>query len=415
MSHSIEHVSVGTELLLGDTIDTNVTDGSRALVACGLRVARRTTVGDTIEEIQDAVGAALDRTGLVLVCGGLGPTSDDLTRDAVAALVDMPLEFDEAVWTDLVERWRRIGREISDSNRSQAMVPRGATVLPNRWGSAPGLWIDSPRGLVILLPGVPIEFRGLLDEQVIPRLQARLPLQAICSRTLRTTGIAESKLGEILRPLEASLAPVTLAYLPDQNGVDLRLTAWGMAGHDAEAALGRVEAVVRAAVGRFVFATGNTDLAAVLIDALRSRGQALATAESCTGGMIGARITAIAGSSDVYLGGVVSYANAVKESQLGVSAATLRDHGAVSEATVREMVQGVAARFGADVAVAVTGIAGPGGGTPDKPVGTVWFGWLVNGAVEAERIGFAGDRSQVRERAAQAGLLGLLRRVTPAA
>jgi nicotinamide-nucleotide amidase len=411
VSHSIEHVSVGTELLLGDTIDSNVVYGSRALVARGLRVSRRSTVADSVAEIQDAVGAALGRTGLVLVCGGLGPTNDDLTRDAVADLVGMPLEFDDGVWAELVDRWRRIGREISDSNRSQAMVPRGATVLPNRWGSAPGLWIDSPRGLVILLPGVPLEFRGLLDEQVIPRLEQQLALQPIRSRVLRTTGIAESKLGELIGPLEPRMAPVTLAYLPDQSGVDLRLTTWGVSEHESTSALDAAEAVVKGAVGRFVFATGRTDLAEVLLDKLRERKSTLATAESCTGGMIGARITAIAGSSDVYLGGVVSYSNAVKEAQLGVRTATLREHGAVSEATVREMVQGAAERFGASVAIAVTGIAGPGGGTDDKPVGTVWFAWMVNGQIEAERIGFAGDRGQVRERATQAGLLGLLRRV----
>ena len=411
MSHSIEHVSVGTELLLGDTIDSNVVYGSRALVARGLRVSRRSTVGDSIGEIQDAVSGALDRCGWVLVCGGLGPTNDDLTRDAVASMLDMPLQFDDAVWAELVERWRRIGREISDSNRSQAMVPRGGVVLPNRWGSAPGLWLESSRGVVILLPGVPLEFRGLLDEQVIPRLQERLQLQAIRSRVLRTTGIAESRLGEILGPLEPSLAPVTLAYLPDQSGVDLRLTAWELASAEADVALDRAEQVVRGAVGRFVFATGGTDLAEMVIAALRERKLSLATAESCTGGLMGARITAIAGSSDVYHGGVVSYSNAVKEAQLGVRVDTLRAHGAVSEQTAREMVQGAATRFGANVAVAVTGIAGPGGGSDDKPVGTVWFAWYLNGVVEAERIGFAGDRGQVRDRAAQAGLLGLLRRV----
>lgn len=413
MQHAIEHVSVGTELLLGDTIDTNVTYGSRALVARGLRVARRCTVADAVTEIQDAVGTALDRTGLVLVCGGLGPTNDDLTRDAVASLLGMPLEFDERLWTELVERWRRFGREISASNRSQAMVPVGATVLPNRWGSAPGLWIDSPRGLVILLPGVPLEFRGLLDEQVIPRLEQRLQLQAIRSRVLRTSGIAESKLGELLGPLEPLLAPVTLAYLPDQTGVDLRLTAWGLGADAAQVVLDAAETVVREAVGKFVFAIGNVDLAAVLLDELRNQKLRLATAESCTGGLIGARITAIAGSSDVYLGGVVSYSNDAKESQLGVRGDTLREHGAVSDATVREMVLGVAQRLGADVAVAVTGVAGPGGGSADKPVGAVWFAWYVNGRVESERMGFAGDRGQVRERAAQAGILGMLRRVRP--
>lgn len=410
-TRALEMVTVGTELLLGDTVDTNASHAGRVLAQHGIRVARRSTVGDAIPEIQDAIGQALDRTGLVLVTGGLGPTRDDMTRDAVAALLGQPLAFDQAVWDELVSRWQRIGRTISESNRSQAMVPEGGTVLPNRWGSAPGLWLDSPRGLVILLPGVPLELRGLLDEQVIPRLEARLGLRAIRSRMLRTAGVPESRLGELLGPLEESFLPVTLAYLPDQTGVDLRLTAWELEGTAADQALDRAERVVRDAAGRWIYATGTTDLAEVLLEELRGRDLTLATAESCTGGMVGARVTAIAGSSDVYLGGVVSYANEAKERVLGVPDDLLREHGAVSEATARAMVSGVAQRFAADVAVAVTGIAGPGGGTEEKPVGTVWFAWRVGDRVEASRHGFAGDRGQIRSRATQAALLGLLHRI----
>lgn len=411
MSAAIEHLSVGTELLLGDTVDSNVAFAGRAFAALGLRVTRHATVGDAVSEIQDAVAAALDRTGAVLVCGGLGPTNDDLTRDAVATLLGMPLAFDDAVWQELVARWRRHGREISDSNRSQAMVPQGGVVLPNRWGSAPGLWLESSRGLVILLPGVPLEFEGLLREQVMPRLGDRFNLQPIRSRRLRTTGIAESKLGELLGPLETQMAPVTLAYLPDQHGVDLRLTAWQLDGASADAALDAAEAVVQGVVGEWIFARDDRDLAAVLLDALRERKLTLATAESCTGGLVSARITAIAGSSDVFVGGVVSYANTVKESLLGVSSATLATHGAVSEAAAREMVVGVAQRLGADAAVAITGIAGPGGGSDDKPVGTVWFAWFLEGEVWTKRVGFSGDRHQVRERAAQAALAGMVGRL----
>lgn len=409
VTNSIEHVSIGTELLLGDTVDTNVAHAGTVFSAHGLRMSRRATVGDDVAAIQDAVGSALDRTGAVLVCGGLGPTNDDLTRDAVAELVEMPLRFDEEVWQELVGRWSRLGRAISDSNRSQAMVPQGATVLPNRWGSAPGLWIESPRGLVIILPGVPLEFRGLLEEQVMPRLAERMELRPIRSRVLRTTGIPESRLEELLGPLEESLQPVTLAYLPDQIGVDLRLTAWQLDGAGADSELDRAESAVREVVGKWVYTGGKADLAEVLLERLRTGGLKLATAESCTGGLLGARITAIPGSSDVYLGGVVSYSNEAKHSVLGVSAATLERHGAVSEEVVREMVRGVAERFGADVAIAITGIAGPGGGTPEKPVGTVWLAWQVRGEITAERIGFTGDRNQVRERAVQAGLWGASR------
>lgn len=408
---AFELVTVGTELLLGETIDTNAAHVGRVFADHGLRVVRRATVGDMIAQVRDAVGQALDRTGLVLVTGGLGPTRDDVTREAVSALLDMPLEFDEAVWHELVTRWRRLGRAISESNRSQAMVPRGGTVLPNRWGSAPGLWLDSPRGLVILLPGVPLELHGLLEEQVLPRLTERLGLLAIRSRVLRTAGVPESQLGEILGPLEERIAPVTLAYLPDQTGVDLRLTAWEVEGNDVEGRLDAAESVIREAAGKWIYGTGTTDLAAVLIDALRERKLTLATAESCTGGMVGARITSIAGSSDVYLGGAVSYANDAKATLLGVPPDLIERHGAVSEVTARAMAAGIAERLGADCAIAVTGIAGPGGGSEEKPVGTVWFAWKVGHLIEARRVGFPGDRGQVRARATQAGILGLLRRV----
>ncbi len=408
MPDAIEHVSIGTELLLGDTIDGNVAFAGKAFAAIGLRVTRRTTVGDSIAEIQDAVGAALERTGAVLVCGGLGPTNDDLTRDAVAGLLELPLEFDEAVWSELVERWRQRGREISQSNRAQAMVPRGATVLANSRGSAPGLWIESARGLVVLLPGVPIEFEGLLDEEVIPRLRQRLELAPIRSRRLRTTGIAESRLGELLGPLESALLPITLAYLPDQHGVDLRLTAWQLDDDTATERLDAAEERIRAAVGEWIYASDQQDIAEVVIAGLRAAGQMLATAESCTGGLLGARVTAVAGSSDVYAGGMVTYSDRLKQDLLGVNPGTLAAHGAVSEQTVREMVSGVAERTGADVSVAITGIAGPGGGTADKPVGTVWIGWFREGETTARRFGFPGDRHQVRERAVQAALAGLV-------
>ncbi|MCA9768663.1 MAG: hypothetical protein KC485_07595 [Gemmatimonadetes bacterium] len=272
-------MTVGTELLLGDTIDTNAAHAGLVLAARGIRVARRATVGDRADDIRDAVDQALARTGLVLVTGGLGPTRDDITRDVVATLLGCPLQFDEAVWDALVARWAAVGRTISESNRSQAMVPAGATVLPNRRGSAPGLWIETARGLVILLPGVPIELQTLLAEQVLPRLEERLGLRSIRSRVLRTSGIPESRLGELLGPLEESLAPVTLAYLPDQTGVDLRLTAWELEGPAADAALDEAETIVREAAGEWVYATGLRDLA-VAYDRAGDRGMAtLATAE----------------------------------------------------------------------------------------------------------------------------------------
>jgi nicotinamide-nucleotide amidase len=408
VSRDIEVVTIGTELLLGETIDSNAAFIGQMLAANGIRVARRATVSDELGQIQAVIGEALKRTGRVLVTGGLGPTRDDMTRDAVAMLFDVPLEFRTEIWDDLVARWQRAGRTISESNRSQAMVPQGAEFLPNRWGSAPGIWFDSPRGLVVLLPGVPMELEGLLAEQVLPRLERLLGPAAIESRLLRTAGIPESRLGELLGPLEASLAPVTLAYLPDQTGVDLRLTAWELPQTTAIEALDSAEAIVRQSVGRWIYAVGKTDLAEVLLTELRTRGLTLATAESCTGGLVGGRLTAIAGGSDVYLGGVVCYSNDAKVELLDVPAGLIAEHGAVSEPVAQVMATGAARRLAATTSIAVTGVAGPGGGSPEKPVGTVWFGWSVGGQVKTVRAGFSGDRHQIRTRATQAALLGLL-------
>ena len=411
MRPAVDLVTVGTELLLGETVDTNAARLGRALAGQGFPIGHHATVADSDLDIRRAVEAALGRSQVVIVTGGLGPTRDDITRDAVATLLARPLAFDAAVWQGLVERLAGTGRTPSESNRVQAMVPAGGVVLPNRRGTAPGLWIDDERGLVILLPGVPLEMESLLDEQVLPRLVERFGAAAVASRQLRTAGIAESRLGEILGPLEHDMQPVTLAYLPEQAGVDLRLTAWQLPADQAVPLLDRAEATVRAAVGEFIYSEGRQDLAAVVLDQLRRRQLTLVTAESCTGGMIGARITAVPGSSAVYLGGVVSYADRIKIEQLGVAATTLAAHGAVSAEVAGEMARGVAERFGAQVALAVTGIAGPSGGSAAKPVGTVAFGWWVAGELGTAVRHLVGDREQVRIRATQAALLGLWQRL----
>lgn len=414
---NIELVTIGTELLLGFTVDTNGAEIARTLAEHGVRVVRRTSVGDAGEEIRDAVGAALRRTGAVLTTGGLGPTRDDITKRVIAELLDAPLEFDQSVWDALVERFQRLGRTPAVSNRSQAEAPRGATVLPNRWGTAPGLWLESKAGLVVLLPGVPIEMRNLLAHEVVPRLAARRGPAAdvagtvIRSAVVRTTGVPESTLAERLGDIETAVAPLTLAYLPDRTGVDLRLTAWRLPADEADRRLGAGVRLLRDRAGVHAYGEGAADLAAVVLEQLRARGLRLAVAESCTGGMLGERITEIPGSSDVFVGGVIAYDNRLKIEALGVPPAVIEEHGAVSEAVVCTMVEGAAARMGVDVAVAVTGIAGPTGGTAEKPVGTVWFGTTVGGVTEAKRANFPGDRRDIRLRAAQYALFLLYRRL----
>jgi nicotinamide-nucleotide amidase len=411
---NVELVTVGTELLLGFTIDTNGAELGRACAAAGIRLVRRTAVPDEAAAIRAAVAEALDRTGLVITTGGLGPTRDDATKGVVAELFGRALVTDPEVARSLEERARRMGRwPMAASNRTQAEVPAGATVLPNPRGTAPGLWLEDAAGRVaILLPGVPREMRGLLHEEVLPRLASRVAgdPRVVRSRTVRTTGLAESTVADRVGPLEGELAPLTLAYLPSVDGVDLRLTAWDLPAAEADARLAAGAQRIRDAVTDHCYGEDDADLAAVVLDLLRARGATLAIAESCTGGLLGARITAVPGASDVFLGGEVAYADAVKTSRLGVRADALAAHGAVSEPVARAMAAGARAAFGAAAALGVTGIAGPTGGTPEKPVGTVWIAAQWGDAARAVRVVFGGARDEVQARAAQ-GALNLLRRL----
>ena len=407
----IELVTIGTELLLGLTVDTNGAEIARTLAAQGVRVTRRVSVADRPDEIRDAVSDALRRTGAVLTTGGLGPTRDDITKKVVADLFGAPLEFDQSVWANLLERFARLERKPAESNRSQAEVPRGATVLRNRWGTAPGLWLEDSPGLVIMLPGVPLEMRRLLEHEVTPRLGARATGSVIRSLTVRTTGVPESSLAERMGQIEREVAPLTLAYLPGLEGVDLRLSAWGMAAEEADHRLRSAADLLRGRAGESVYGEGDADLAALVLGEARGRRLQLAVAESCTGGLLGGRLTDVPGSSEVFVGGVIAYADAVKSGLLEVPPALIAEHGAVSEPVAKAMARGAARRFGVEAALSITGIAGPGGGSPTKPVGTVWIGCVLAGAVETRRILFPGSRPEIRARAVQAALFLLYRRL----
>jgi nicotinamide-nucleotide amidase len=297
------------------------------------------------------------------------------------------------------------------SNRGQAEVPRGATVLRNKWGTAPGLWLEGPIGLTVMLPGVPTEMRKLLEAEVVPRLAARASGAVVRSLLVRTTGIPESTLAERMGEIEREIAPLTLAYLPGVEGVDLRVTAWGMEPAEASRRLRTAADLVRERAGEHAYGEGDTDLAAVVLERARRAGLSLGTAESCTGGLVGGRITDVPGSSDVFVGGVVCYSDRLKTELLGVSPELIAEHGAVSESVARAMAEGTRARLGVDLAVSVTGIAGPTGGTEEKPVGTVWFAIVSPGEIESRRIIFFGSRREIRERAAQTALFLVNRRL----
>jgi competence/damage-inducible protein CinA-like protein len=295
------------------------------------------------------------------------------------------------------------------NNRGQAEVPKGATVLPNRWGTAPGLWLEGGPGLVIMLPGVPLEMRKLLEHEVVPRLAQRAEGRVIRSLVVRATGVPESTLAERMGEIERDVAPLTLAYLPGLEGVDLRLTAWNLPSADADRRLRAGADLLTARAGESVYAEGEADLAAIVLDEARKRRVRIGAAESCTGGLVGERLTEIPGSSEVFMGGVICYDNALKTSLLGVPPELIATEGAVSEAVVRAMALGALERLGVDLAVAVTGIAGPGGGTETKPVGTVWLAVARGAGAMVRGSMFPGSRHDIRQRAAQAALFMMLK------
>lgn len=409
----VELITIGDELLLGFTIDTNAAHISRELAAAGIEVVRRTTVGDEAQAIAQAVREALDRTGAVITTGGLGPTSDDLTKPAIAAIFGREMKFDEQIASALERRWRsRLPHgAFPRTNLSQAEIPEGARILTNRHGSAPGIWLEDDRGRwVAMLPGVPREMRGMLADELLPAIRSRSPNSdsSVVSGTLRTTGIAESAIAEtlgadFLARLGDDFKTLTLAYLPGVSGVDLRVTARGMPKAQSDRLVGEAVLKLRDRVSAYVYGEGEDDLASVVIARCRELGLKLAVAESCTGGLIGERITNIPGSSDIFLGGVIAYDNAVKTNVLGVNVQTLEHFGAVSEEAALEMAAGLKRKLSANIGISVTGIAGPGGGTAEKPVGLVWIAVDARGA-KARRFQMIGDRTEIRQRAAQAAL-----------
>ena len=411
----IEVVTIGDELLLGYTIDTNAAHLARTLAAEGVEISRRTTVRDSADAIASAVRDGLDRAGAVVTTGGLGPTSDDLTKPAIAALFGRGMMLDEAHLAWMEERFTRLfQRPMPAANRQQAMLPEGARKLQNNHGSAPGIWLEDERGRwVAMLPGVPREMRGMLADTLAPLIRERLgdDRRVVRSRTLRTTGVGESFIADRIGSLEAGVGDVDLAYLPNAEGTDLRMTVRDARPDDATGRLAAAAERLRTVVGDAIYGEDGADLAAVVLELCRARGLTIGVAESCTGGLLGARLTAIPGSSDVVLGGIIAYSNELKTTLLDVPAGVLAHQGAVSEAVVRAMASGARATTGASVGVGITGIAGPGGGTEEKPVGTVWIATDLEGVVESRRLRLIGDRAEVRQRAAQAALEMVRRRV----
>lgn len=407
-------MAVGDELLAGFTVDTNGAWMGRRAASLGLPVRARFVVGDSARDIRGALSRALDVADVVLVTGGLGPTGDDITREVVAEALGRPLHLDEVLLEELRARWATWRRTpLPAGNERMAQVPEGALVLPNRVGTAPGLVLDVEGRMVVLLPGVPAELRGLFDEGLAPLLRARLGdrLLPLVHRVFHTTGIAESSLAErIDAGLPGNIGPVSIAFLPRLTGVDVRLSARATPDDPrATRGLDRVEALVEPILRPYRYPAASGDIVECIAAEMTASGRTLAVAESCTGGLVARRITELAGSSAYFLGGLVTYADEAKRDHLGISGELLARKGAVSEEVACAMAEGVARAFGADAGLAVTGVAGPGGGSDEKPVGTVWYAVHLDGRTRARRNIFPGARRAVRERSAQAVLALLYR------
>ncbi len=438
---NIELLNTGSELMLGRVLNTHQQWLCRRLADLGYVVTRQVAVPDTAVDIQSAVREALTRANLVLVTGGLGPTSDDLTRDLIAQLLGKPLRLDDAVLDHIKRRFAARNLPMPKNNEVQALVPEGALVLANPNGTAPGLAMNvdeagsgereaggkypTPASIInpppssaskwlVMLPGPPRELRPMFNAQVVPLLQREFPLTAafVC-RTLRTSGIAESQVQEqIQTPLAALVAAgLEVGYCARVGQVDVRLSARGAKGANT---VREAEAIVRQIFGARIYGADDEEIETVVVRLLTERKLTLALAESCTGGGIAHRLTNVPGASAVFLGGFVTYSNELKRKFLGVHAGTLAGHGAVSEAVAREMAEGARSQTGADFAVAVTGIAGPGGGTTDKPVGTVFIALAGASGTGVERRFNAYERETFKQLTAQQALeLLRLRLVSP--
>jgi nicotinamide-nucleotide amidase len=407
-------LSIGDELLIGQVVNTNAAWLGEQLSALGIAVRRMEVVGDEAAEIRRELRRALGETDLVIITGGLGPTHDDITKRAVADELDRPLEFRDELMDEVRRKFEGRGRRMSESNRQLAEVPAGFEALANPVGTAPGLWfegeVDGATRSLVILPGVPHEMRTLMQEAVLPRLTARNGDVALAQKTLLTVGRGESDLADALGSYADRLGPsLRLAFLPNYGVVRLRITALGEARTEAEARLADFETYVRERIGEHVFGEGDDTLEAAVGRMLRERGLTLATAESCTGGLLSHRLTNIPGSSAYYCGGAVVYGNSQKIVLLDVDESSLYRDGAVSEAVAKQLAEGVRARLNADLGIATTGIAGPGGGTPGKPVGTVWIGYADERGPYAVRLQFTNDRL-LNKRLSVTAALAILRR-----
>lgn len=400
-----EVVSIGTELLLGQIVDTDAAYLAQQLSALGIDVYHRATVGDNFERATATVRQALSRADLVILIGGLGPTMDDITREVIAAVCDAPLSRDTAIVQRLTDFFASRGYQMAESNLRQAEVPEGATPLPNPNGTAPGLLLEKNGKIIVALPGPPNELIPMWEASMFPFLREKTAgeRQVIRSRTLRIIGMGESLLEETVRDLMQDRSP-TVAPYAKVGEVHLRVTAKAATEVEADAVIAERAALLYERLGSVIYAEGETTLEEAVVKLLAERRRTVATAESCTGGMLSGRLTNVSGSSVVFTTGVVTYSNEAKIHLLKVPAALVGSFGAVSSEVARSMAERVRELAGTDYGVSITGIAGPGGGSAEKPVGLVYIGLAdANGATTRKNL-FHGSRADIRHRSTQVAL-----------
>lgn len=401
-------LAVGSELLTPFRIDTNSLAITERLNAIGCDVRSKSVVGDDVDELARVFAQALDVADLVVCTGGLGPTEDDVTREAVARVLGVPLDLDEAIADRIRERFARRQLRMPDINRRQAMVPRGASVLDNPNGTAPGLWIERGAVSIVLLPGPPREMTPMLDAVIRDRLAPRSDGAGLFRRVLKITGRSESDVDAVAQPVYGAWltedVPISTTILAVMGQIELHLTASASTRGAGDAALDVAVAALLAVLGSSVYSVDGRSLEAVIGTLLRQAQWTIAAAESCTGGLLLSRLTDVPGSSDYVERGVVCYSNRAKVEDLGVPAALIDAHGAVSEPVARAMADGIRARAAANVGIGITGIAGPTGGTREKPVGTVAIAVVTDRDARVRTFQFVGGREQVKFQATQAAM-----------
>ena len=399
-----EIIAVGSELLTPDRVDTNSLFLTAQLNRLGIEVTRKTVVGDELGDLRGAFADAIERADLVISSGGLGPTEDDRTREAVADLLGRKLARDAAVMSKIEARFRQLGRTMSEVNKRQAMVPEGATVLENARGTAPGLWLEARGRIVILLPGPPHELKAMFSSQVESRLARLSTGVRLVARELRIAGMGESDVDQRIAPIYTRHDNVQTTILTAPGEIQVHLRAWSTDVPAAERVLHQIQESIVLALGEAVFTSEGESMEEVVARQLRLQHATIATAESCTGGLVAERLTRIGGSSAYFLGGVISYSNLLKSAWVDVPAEIIESRGAVSAEVAIALADGIRRRTGATLGVGVTGVAGPTGGTPEKPVGTVHIAIAdASGSKERGAL-FPGDRERIRWQASQTAL-----------